>query len=489
MVFSTLHLLSRFGWTLALCLAVGFWIVPSFAPGAEKDQKQEVELPSELRGAKVYRLPEETRPGVPAENPVIYKSLSYEDINLDRLALKLSLSIKPVDRAATVRKIYFQDIRANGVPIHVETFDQEFKLSKKEAVDLPAPLECTIVFAEVESVEPIREIVNQDRIRITGQSFIEVKLNPLEKLALRAKRVVLPVEVSEEVPLQMFSGSPLLQMAAGKILDTLADPSSGAAIALAKEHLARMTVDRTLDSQARKSLFLIRSEYALRDPKSGASEKLGQSGTGFMISADGKLLTAKRVVEPWKFDPQIVLLMTRDHLEVDAKTVRLIAWPAEARLLAADGSPETQSAFDSEKQTLRVLATAPDRMENQDYQDPDSGERTGLRLHAGGENDVAVLQLSGESFQPLTLAAGGEALPPDGRTALLSFPYGLSRPQAVPSLFWVKANVEGNMLSIDRALNPGETGAPLLTPEGKAVGLCTNSSACVPIAAASKLIP
>jgi hypothetical protein len=473
---------------LALWLSVGFWIVPASA-AAQTDQKQEVELPAELRGAKVYQLPEETKPGVPAENPVIYKSLSYQDINLERLALKLSLSIQPVDRAATVRKIYFQDIRANGVPIHVETFDQEFKLSKKQTVDLPAPLECTIVFAEVDSLEPIREIVNQDKIRITGQSFIEVKLNPLQKLALRAKRVVLPVEVNEEVPLQMFSGNPLLQMAAGKILDTLADPSSSAAITLAKEHLARITQDRSLDSQARKSLFLIHSEYVLRDPESGASEKFEQSGTGFIISADGKLLTAKRVLEPWKFDPQITLLMTRNHLDVDAKTVHLIAWPADATVLAADGSPETQSAFDSEKQTLRVLVTAPDRMEDQDYQDPDTGEKTKLRLHAGGENDVVVLQLSGESFQPLTLAAPGEALPPDGKTALFSFPYGLSRPQAVPSLFWVKTNVEGNVLSIDHTLNPGEAGAPLLTPEGKVVGLCDDASACVPIAAASKLIP
>lgn len=474
---------------LALCLVTGFWIAPSFAPAAQKDQKGEIELPSELRGAKIYRFPEETKPGVPAPDPVIYRSFSFDGINLERLALKLSLSIRPVDRAATVRKIYFQDIRANGVPVHLETFDQEFKLSKKEPADLPAPLQCTIVFAEVESLKPIQEIVNQDKIRITGQSFIEVKLNPLEKLALRTKRVVLPVNVNQEVPLQMFSGNPLLRMAALKVLDTLADPSSSAAIALAKEHLARITQDRTLDSQARQSLFLIHSEYVLRDPQSGASEKFGQSGTGFVISAEGKLLTAKRVLEPWKFDPQIVLLMTRDHLELDAKTLRLIAWPADATVLAADGSAEPQSAFDSEKQTLRVLATAPDRMENLDYQDPDSGEKTELRLDAGGENDVAVLQLTGESFQPLTPAAPGEELPPDAKTSLYSFPYGLSRPQAVPSLFWVKANVEGNALSIDRALNPGESGAPLLTPEGKVVGLCSDASACVPIAVASKLIP
>lgn len=474
---------------LALLLSAGFWIAPALAPAAQKEQKEEVPLPAELRGAKIYRLPEKTKLGVPAEDPIIYKNLAYQDISLERLVLKLAVSIRPVDRAATVRRIYFEDIRANGVPVHVEPFDEEFKLSKKDIADLPAPLQCTIAFAEVDSLGLIKEILNKDKIQITGQSFIEVKLSPLEKLAMRAKRVVIPVNVKEEVPLEMFSGNPLLQMAVGKILDTLTDPSSGAAIALAKKHLARITQDRTLDSQARKSLFLIHSEYVLRDPKSGASERFGQSGTGFLISPEGRLLTAKRILEPWKFDPQIVLLMTRDHLELDAKSVRVTAWPADATVLAADGNLDPQSAFDSEKQTLRVLAMAPDRMEKQDYQDPDSGEKAELSLHAGGANDVAVLQLTGGSFQPLALAGPGDTPSPEAKIALFSFPYGLSRSQAVPSLFWVEAGAQGNLLSIDHALNPGESGAPLLTSEGKVVGLCTDASACVPVEAVRKLIP
>jgi hypothetical protein len=474
---------------LALLLTAGYWIAPTLAPAAQKEQKEEAPLPAELRGAKIYRLPEKTKPGLPAEDPIIYKNLAYQDISLERLVLKLAVSIRPVDRAATVRKIYFQEIRANGVPVHLETFDQEFKLSKKEIVDLPAPLQCTIVFAEVDSLGLVKEIVNKDKIQITGQSFIEVKLNALEKLAMRAGRVVIPVSVKQEVPLEMLSGNPLVRMATGKILDTLADPSSGAAMALAKEHLARITQDRRLDLQARKSLFLIHSEYVLRDPKSGASEKFGQSGTGFLISPEGRLLTAKRILEPWKFDPQIVLLMTRDHLELDAKTVRLLAWPADATALAADGNFDPQSAFDSEKQTLRVLAMAPDRMEKQEYQDPDSGEKAELSLHAGGENDVAVLQLTGGSFQPLALAGPGDALAPEAKTALFSFPYGLSQSQAVPSLFWVKAVVQGDLLTIGRALNPGESGAPLLTSEGKVVALCTDASTCVPVEAVRKLIP
>jgi len=451
--------------------------------------QQDPQLPDQLRGAKVYKLPEETGPGASFENPVIYNGLSYQDINFEHLALNLSLSVKPVDRAATIRKIYFQDIRVNGVPVHIETFEEEFKVSKKEVVALPAPLKCSIVFSDFESLAPVKEVVNQDKLRITGQSFIEVKLNTLEKVALRAKRLVLPATLNEEVPLEMFSGNPLLKMAAGKILDTLSDPSTSAAMALAKERVSRLTEDRSLASKVRQSVYLLYCEYQVRDPKTGAAEKFSQSGTGFAVSPDGRLLTAKRVIEPWKFDPQVAALIKRNHLDVDAKGARLAAWPAGAAILASDGQFNFQTANTTENQTLQIVKTAPDRMEKQEYQDPDSGDKTTVNVHAAGENDIAVLQLVGGNAQPLVLSEPGVPLSPTTRTAFVSFPFGLSQSQADPKLEWVKATAQGTLLSLERQLNPGESGAPLVTPDGKIVALCSGASECVPAEMIRRQIP
>jgi S1-C subfamily serine protease len=460
------------------------------AAGQRKEESPAPQLPGELRGAKVYQIPEETAPpGTAVENPVIYKGLSYDDINWDRLVLNLALSVKPVDRAATIRKIYFQDVRVSGVPVHIETFEREFKLSKKETVDLPAPLKCVFVFSDLESVAPLKEIVAQDRLRISGQTFVEVKLNPIEKLALRTKRLVLPVTLNEEVPLQMFSGNPLLQMAAGKILDTLADPSSAAALALARERLQKITQDQALTASSRASLYLVYCEYVLRDPKTGAAEKFSQSGTGFVVSSDGKLLTAKRVVEPWKFDPQIALFIERDHLKLDAKSTRLAAWPAGATVLGADGHPDFQAALSTEAQTLKVLKTASDRMEKQDYQDPDSGEKATLSLHAAGENDAAVLGVVGSGFEPLPMAEPGSKVSADLKMALFGFPFGLSQAQAEPKHTWVKATPEGTSIKLERALNPGESGAPLVSSEGKALALCSGPSECISLEMVRGLIP
>ena len=306
----------------------------SAAAWAEDDPKaapSAAQLPADLRGAKVYQLPEEGKSREALEDPIVYKGFAFEDINLERLVLNLTLGIKPVDRAATIQKIYFQDIRVNGVPLQVEPFDQEFKLSKTDIVDLPAPLKCTILFSSLDSLLPLKQIVNQDKLTVTGQSFLEVKLSALQKIAVRAKRLVLPVAVKEEVPLQMFGDNSFVKMAANSVLDTLADPSSGAAMALAKTHLAKIAGERALDQKSRSALYFLYSEYVLKDPKSGAAEKLSQSGTGFVVAAGGVLLTAKRVVEPWKFDPQTALLISRDHLEVDPQSIRLACLASGSR--------------------------------------------------------------------------------------------------------------------------------------------------------------
>jgi hypothetical protein len=457
------------------------------APACQNDNPAG-QLPAELRGVKVYHLDLEKKPEMAPEKLVLMKNLSYQDISLERLVLNLYLSIKPVDRAATIERIYFQDVRVNAVPVHLETFEQEFQLSKKEVIDLPAPLKCSIVFAELDSLRPVAEILAKDAIQITGESFVEVKLSGVEKLAMRSKQLVVPMALEQQVPLNLFSGNPLLQMAASKIMETLSDPSSAAALALARDHAAKLAEGQTLTAAARPALYLLYCEYALVDPKTRAAEKFSQSGTAFVASPEGKLLTAKRVVQPWKFDPQIAFLIARYHLAFDPKSYRLYAWPAGARVKSPEGGLDFQMAASSEKGTLKLLKTAPDRMQKKDYQDPDSGEHATLELETEGENDLALLQLAGANFRPLAFADSigqtSEAAP----KALFGFPFGLDQSQADPRAVDVQATVENGVVTLERLLNPGESGAPLLSTDGKVLAIAGGAKQCVPIQAARKLI-
>jgi len=457
------------------------------APALAQQAEPTGQLPEAIRGAKIYQLP--AKGGQPAPNPAVYKSLSFRDINFDRLLLGLSVSIKPVDRAATVQRMYFQDVAVNGIPVRIDTFDQEFKLSTKESVDLPAPLNCTIIFADLDSMQPVRDMVDKDKIEITGQSFIEIKLNSLEKLALRAKQVVIPVSLKEQVPLNFFQGNPLLHLTADKILDALADPKSAAAINMAKQHLAKLRLDKALGGKANSAVYLVYTEYRVRDPKSNASEVFSQVGTGFLVSADGKMLTAKRVIQPWKFDPQVDFLIEHQHLELDLKGVKTYAWPAGAQVTGADGQRNFQSALSTEQQSLKILQSPPDELVPQDYQDPDSEEKATLHLHAEGLSDLSLLQITGSNFQPLSLADQAANPAADAKLVLCSYPFGFSQPQIAPRLLRVQVKVQGSTLQMDHKADLGESGAPLLDADGKVLALASSANQCISIQVARKLIP
>jgi len=474
---------------LQVTLRVISVFILALAPGVVHTQEtlSASQLPEAIRDAKIYKLP--TKGGQPAPNPAVYKAITFKDINFERLLLGLSISIKPVDRSATVERMYFQDVQINGIPVHIDTFDQEFKLSNKEMVDLPAPLQCSIVFADLDSMKPVRDLVDKDNIQITGQSFIEVKLSSLERLALRAKQVVIPASLNEQVPLNLFQGNPLLRLMADKVLDTLSDPTSAAAVNMAREHLAKMHLDETLGGKVKPALYLLYTQYSVRDPKTKAAEQFSQVGTGVVVSSDGKLVTTKRVVEPWKFDPQVDFLIEHQHLELDRTSVETCAWPAGAQVLGTDGQPDLQSGFSTGKQSLKILRMPPDEMVEQSYRDPDSEESAMLHLHAEGTSDLAVLQLAGTSFQPLELPGPAATLPADSKLTLCSYPFGTSQPRSAPRLLSIQVSSQGGRLDMEHKADPGESGAPLLDADGKVVALAASANQCIPVQAVQKLIP
>jgi len=223
----------------------------------------------------------------------------------------------------------------------------------------------------------------------------------------------------------------------------------------------------------------------LRDPATGQSQKFSQSGTAFAVSADGTLLTAKRVVQPWKFDPEIALLVARDHLEVDPARYQLAAWPAGARVLTTDGSPDLSSAFSTQAKTLELVKTADDQLQSRQIQDPDSGDKVTVKLATAGTDDTALIRITGANPQPVVTAdtSGGQS-GDNGDGFLFGFPFGMSRSQAEPAGNPVQVREAGELKTLNHQFDPGEAGAPLLSLGGKVVALCGAADECIPIVAA-----
>ena len=449
----------------------------------------QAEVPSELQGVKVFHLPEKSFEKSHGELAVA-RSVAYREVNLDHLALDLMVGMNPVDRPATVLKMYFQDLRANGLPVHIEPYDTEFQLSRTAVVPLPTPLRLSFVFAEIDSLDPLRRLVSQDVLHLTGQVFILVQLNKMESAVVGARQVVVPLDLDQTIPMHAFTDEPMIQSAVLRMLDFFSAPYSAGAAALARQHQEKVKTAQALRDAAAGRLFLVYCGYSLRNRKTHDVQRYIESGTAFLIDTGDTLLTAKRVVQPWKFSAQVASLMAHSGYALDPKAYRIAVWPAGAEVLNAKGELDLKRALSNNRHRLELWKLPADVME----QKPAGGANPAelVSLHAEGANDLALLKIIGQANPTTPLAAASEGETPASAT-LLGFPYGTHQERAALQQSSVKVEtpppgISTGLIRLARELNPGESGAPMVTADGKVIAICAGPGTCVPLTAALRLL-
>ena len=416
----------------------------------------------------------------------VARSVAYREINLDHLALNLLVSMNPVDRPATVLRIYFQDLRANGLPVHVEPYDTVFRLSRRSVVPLPTPLRLSFVFAEIDSLDPVRRLVSQDVLHLTGQIFILIQLDVLESIVTGARQVVVPLDLDQTIPMHAFRDEPMIQSAVLRLLDFLSAPYSVGAAALAKQREEKLNRARTLKNAAVGRLFLVYCGYSLRNRKTHDVQRYSESGTAFLVDAEGALLTAKRVVQPWKFNPQVASLMAGSGYELDPNAYRIAAWPADAQVLDAKGELNLTNALSNIRHRLELWKIPADVMELKPAGGANPAEM--VSVHAEGASDLAWLKIISpvNAVTPLPPASQGET--PTVAT-LMGFPFGTNQERA--SLQQATVTFEPHppadspdLVRLARSVIPGESGGPMVTADGKVIAICGGPKTCIPFAAA-----
>ena len=226
----------------------------------------------------------------------------------------------------------------------------------------------------------------------------------------------------KQVPLNLFQGNPLLHMTATTILDTLANPTSAAAINMAKEHLAKLHLDESLGGKAKSALYLLYDGIQVRDPKSKRLGTVFAIRHGFPGECGWKTADHQTRDRALEVRPASGLPDRTPTLDLDKDSVKTYAWPAGAPVAGADGQPNFPSALSTDKQSVKILQTPPDEMVQQDYQRPGlRGEARRCTSHAEGLSDLALLQLTGTGFQPLSFRfpTRRPALPPNSKLVLV----------------------------------------------------------------------
>lgn len=228
----------------------------------------------------------------------------------------------------------------------------------------------------------------------------------------------------------------------------------------------------------RHSILLFYCEETFIAPGQSPAPIGASFGTGWVVSADGLVVTNKHVVQGWKFNGEIqAYLEMVPGARIETK---IYAWPGGERFVDARGKVPNGATGHNDQglRNLKVVAAAPDEWVTTEVELPGGTER--VRTHALTKADLAVVKLSGGPFVPLPVKvdlAGVKELDP---IMVLGFPLGAEILDAgmadvsasLGTIRWVRDDVDHTA-----PLFPGNSGGPLLSIDGEVIGVNSKGSA------------
>ncbi len=197
------------------------------------------------------------------------------------------------------------------------------------------------------------------------------------------------------------------------------------------------------------------------------------TGTGFLVGKD-KIVTAKELVEPWKFDPAALAL--------EKKYAEVLSYRAATKIdvltLNGEGIYTVTATNDPsiDNPTLSTIYVGADAFSDTPvdqkvtFRGADSVEK--VQVHKRDDSNVAVLQLKDGALVPVPVAAADDAAKQGDLLVALGQKAGgpdVKSPEQA-RLYSVQAELTGpNVLGVGGFAT--WTGGPVLAPDGTVVGL------------------
>ena len=237
---------------------------------------------------------------------------------------------------------------------------------------------------------------------------------------------------------------------------------------------------RKIQTDADPSLFLVHCEFTYLTRNPGEPErKEAHTGTGagtaFVVADGGYLVTNKHVVQPWKFDSELMGLVALGQAEILEGSVRVSAWPSGESCLDDWDELRFETSFENhDKRTLSVLGIAPDHLVKRSMEI--AGTEVSYEVHALDNHDLAILRIEGLTAPALRLSKGTETVRKLDPVMALGFPRGhrgleTGRVETSPSLGTVRKVQD--TIHITASIIPGNSGGPVFAENGEVVGIAT----------------
>jgi hypothetical protein len=408
-------------------------------------------------------------PAQPTAASALIEELKVKEVGLaeiDTSHVKLAVDLNlTATQSVTMESLRIGSLRLNGLPVYTAPLNQEIVFKKGVPTALP-PLYITVLFRDLNTVEPLKRMIDNQSVKIEGEVVANVRLGMIEKLALHMQHPTVEIALSQEVPailgISAFERSMALSILG--VIDTGLKATASAGQLIPGVRPAWI---RSLEAGAPATLFAVESSYALT--QAGANFPVLSLSLSFRV-APGKLVTTAESEAPWKYDAEFLSAVQSGSAKLVKNTQEIQLRPLQLgdplRLSAKDFTVELRGSTEGDK----LIAVSGDK----------HGKIQLLRRATPGS--LAVI-----SLQPQPAALPGAASPAGMTAASAALAAQDSWPEVAifrlredpatkkPSVevLTMAAHRDGKSIQLSEPVDAAAFGSPIVTPDG-VIGLVQN---------------
>jgi hypothetical protein len=402
---------------------------------------------------------------------VAVKSAQIAEIDSSRLRIAVDLSAVP-GRTITLENLRLTGLRLNGLPVYAQPLTEPIELIKGKETALP-PLYVTLQTRDITTTKPLREMIENQSVHLTGAMVAAVKMSFLEKLAMHTEHPRISLPIAQDVPVAL-GASPFARQAALGVL-TVVD------LGLQGSSVARKTIPglespwvKALETEARTDLMTVETSFDLKEQDGQFPVVFEQ--LGFRL-ASGQVVTTAEAKAPWEYDAEFLARIKAGEAKLEKKSVEVqlkpTGQPEDAPLLLSHKDFTLEERGSSGKDALIVAKPKgqpdPDAQGSGQDQAKDSAGVSKVSVRRRAEPGAMVVMV----LHAPPAAGGFHAAPAavaqqDTWEKVAIYRLNLDPATGKPAVEVVQlsARRDGQAIHLDESVDPTFYGSPIVAPEG-----------------------
>jgi len=265
---------------------------------------------------------------------VSVKGIHVSDVDSTHLQVAVELTtVAP--RTVTLENFRLTSLRLNGLPAFADPVMEPVSLVQGKPTNLP-PILVTILFRDLTTVAPLRDMIEKQTVHVQGQIVAAVKMNFVEKLVVHSEHPHASLPISADVPV-VVGASALQRQAALGVLSLVDFGMQGSLLAQRTIPGLESSWVHQLEAQASSNLVIVESSYTLKHENNSYPVIVDQ--LGFRL-ASGQVITTAEATAPWEFEPDFLakinggeVKLVKNSLEIQLRPIAKAGTAPAAPLL------------------------------------------------------------------------------------------------------------------------------------------------------------